>query len=103
MASDLPARERLEPLDAPACRPGCCEWCGKSVGRRRRYCDSACRIAYNNLLGRQGKAVMQALKVWRKNRGRKGTPGACMFAEITKRVDQAIAEDQQRHEGFDDA
>lgn len=90
-------RDRLEPMEAPSTCPGRCEWCGENV-IGRRYCSAPCRVSYNNNQARQGKAVMQALKVWRQNRGRKGTPGAGMLNEICARVDLFNREDRDRRD-----
>jgi len=43
---------------------------------------------------------MQMLKLWRKHRGRKGTPGEGMIGDIATRVDQILAEDRERKEEF---
>ena len=53
-------------------------------------------MAYNNLLARQGKAVMQMLKVWRKHRGAKGSPGEGMIGQVASRVDAMLEEDRER-------
>jgi hypothetical protein len=77
-------------------KPGACDWCGSKTPRGRIYCNPDCRKRYNNLLGAQGKAVMQMLKQWRHHRGRKGTPGEGMIGEIAHRVDQINREDKER-------
>ena len=67
-----------EPMEAKASMPlqrGSCDFCGRTTAEDRTYCGKECRVAYNNLLARQGKSVMQMLKVWRKHRGARGTPG----------------------------
>jgi len=89
-------RERLEPMSPMPLQPGRCDWCGDKTKRGKSYCNPQCRQAYNNLLARQGKAVMQMLKVWRKYRGRKGTPGQGMIGEIAHRVDGLLSEDRER-------
>jgi len=53
-------------------------------------------VAYNNILGRQGKAVIQALKIWRKHRGGKGTPGEDKLTAVAARVDAMLVEDRDR-------
>jgi predicted nucleic acid-binding Zn ribbon protein len=75
---------------------GSCDFCGRSTVKGRTYCGKECRVAYNNLLARQGKTVMQMLKVWRKHRGAKGTPGEGMIGEIATRVDAILEEDRER-------
>lgn len=75
---------------------GSCDFCGRSTVGGRTYCGKECRVAYNNLLARQGKTVMQMLKLWRKHRGAKGTPGEGMIGEIATRVDAILAEDRER-------
>lgn len=75
---------------------GSCDFCGRPTVKGRTYCGKECRVAYNNLLARQGKTVMQMLKVWRKHRGAKGTPGEGMIGEIATRVDAILEEDRER-------
>lgn len=77
---------------------GHCDWCGAKVKPGKTYCNDACRTAYNNLIARQGKRVMQRLKLWRKYRGRKGTRGAGVIGEIATIVDETLEEDRKRHE-----
>ncbi len=75
---------------------GACDWCGAKVPKGRSYCDRKCYQNYNNLLAKQGKAVMQMLKHWRLHRGRKGTPGEGMIGEVASRVDAMLGEDRDR-------
>jgi len=75
---------------------GSCDFCGRATAKGRTYCGKECRVAYNNLLARQGKSVMQMLKIWRKHRGSKGTRGEGMIGEIANRVDAIMAEDRER-------
>jgi predicted nucleic acid-binding Zn ribbon protein len=77
-------------------QPGFCDFCGHTAPVGKSYCDSKCRVAYNNLLARQGKVVMQMLKIWRRHRGAKGSPGAAMIGQIAARVDLALKEDRER-------
>lgn len=89
-------RDRLEPMERLPLMRGLCNWCGKRCPRGRSYCAPACRVAYNNLLTRQGKPLVQALKVWRMCRGRAGTRGAGLLTLVSARVDILIAEDRAR-------
>jgi hypothetical protein len=93
-------RERLEPIDPTPLDRGCCDWCGSRVQRGKIYCGADCRVAYNNLTTRQGKAVVQMLKVWRKHRGAKGTPGEGQMTKIAARVDLMLEEDRKRKSEF---
>lgn len=90
------SRERLERKDLPALIRGECDHCGNPAKPRSRYCSSECAVAYGNLMARQGKSVMHMLKIWRKNRGAKGTPGEGMIGEITSRLDLILEEDRER-------
>ena len=45
---------------------------------------------------RWGKSVMQMLKVWRKHRGARGSPGEGMISQVASRVDQMLVEDRER-------
>lgn len=89
-------RDRLEQNERMPLQSGLCDWCGNSVERGRSYCGTECRQKYNNLLARQGKSVMQMLKLWRKHRGAKGTPGEGMISQIAARVDAILEEDRER-------
>ena len=89
-------RTPLEPKDALPITPGLCDWCGGPIGKGICYCSAECRSSYRNLLARQGKSVMQLLKVWRINRGAKGSRGEGLIGEITNRLDQINAEDRER-------
>ena len=93
----VPSADRMEPLEPKAITPGLCDWCGAKVKRGRIYCGPPCRVAYNNLLGRQGKVVMQLLKHWRKHRGAKDTPGEGKIGDVARRVDTMLNEDRARH------
>lgn len=95
-SATAPDRDRLEPAGLASLRRGCCDWCGNRCPRGRAYCGPACRVAYNNLLSRQGKALVQALKLWRVTRGRKGSRGAGKLTLISARVDLLLAEDRAR-------
>lgn len=86
----------LEPKMTTPLQPGSCDFCGASVPKGRTYCSKECRVAYGNLLARQGKAVMQMLKIWRKHRGAKGTPGEGMIGQVASRVDAMLEEDRDR-------
>lgn len=86
----------LEPLGLGSLQRGRCDWCGGKCSRGRSYCSPACRVAYNNLLTRQGKALVQSLKLWRLHRGRAGTRGAGKLTLVSARVDQLLAEDRAR-------
>ena len=91
-------RDRVEPIPSSPLRRGFCDWCGGRCRRGRTYCSSRCQVQYNNLLTRQGKALVQSLKLWRLHRGRKGTPGAGMMTRVSARVDALLAEDRRRWE-----
>lgn len=93
---------RLEPSELPPVKPGRCQWCGARTPRdvrnnRMKYCRGTdCRQKYNNLCAKQGKPLMDMLKLWRKHRGAKGTPGQGVLTEVTTRLDRMIADDRER-------
>ncbi len=89
-------RHHMEPREATLLQRGLCDWCGGACPKTRAYCSAECRVAYNNLLARQGKAIMQQLKIWRKYRGGKGTPGEGMIGAVASRVDAMLEEDRAR-------
>jgi len=90
------SRAPMEPKATMPLTRGSCDFCGQATAEGCTYCGKECRVAYNNLLARQGKSVMQMLKLWRKHRGAKGTPGEGMIGEIATRVDAILAEDRER-------
>jgi len=90
------SRAPMEPKATMPLTRGSCDFCGQATAEGRTYCGKECRVSYNNLLARQGKSVMQMLKLWRKHRGAKGTPGEGMIGEIAARVDAILAEDRER-------
>jgi len=83
-------------MDPEPVQRGACDHCGAKTKRGRSYCGPTCRVAYNAILARQGKAVIQALKIWRKHRGGKGTPGEGKLTAVAARVDAMLAEDRDR-------
>lgn len=87
---------RMEPKQSMPLVRGSCDFCGADAAPGSAYCGKECRVKYNNLLARQGKTVMQMLKVWRKYRGRKGTPAEGIIGEIATRVDAILEEDRNR-------
>jgi len=90
------SRAPMEPKQPTPLQRGLCDWCGNATPQGRAYCGKECRVAYNNLLARQGKAVMQMLKVWRKHRGAKGSRGEGMIGQVASRVDAMLEEDRER-------
>lgn len=89
-------RGRMEPIPSSPLRRGFCDWCGRKCPRGRTYCSSSCQQQYNNLLTRQGKALVQSLKIWRFHRGRRGTAGEGMMTRVSARVDALLVEDRAR-------
>jgi hypothetical protein len=89
-------RFRVEPMPPMPLKKGKCDWCGCDTKAGASYCNKDCRVAYNNLLARQGKTIVQMLKVWRLHRGGKGTPGEGMIGQIAARVDRMLEEDRDR-------
>lgn len=90
------SRAPMEPKATMPLQRVSCDFCGRTTAEDRTYCGKECHVAYNNLLARQGKAVMQMLKHWRMHRGRNGTPGEGMIGEVASRVDAMLTEDQAR-------
>lgn len=86
----------MEPMEPEALHRGRCDWCGAPVSRGRIYCSPQHRASYRNLLAAQGKSVMQLLKLWRKHRGAKGTPGEGKITAVAARVDEMLQHDRAR-------
>ena len=87
-----------DPLELPALRPGHCNACGKPTrrdvrGNRMKFCDSDCRTAYWRRARMRGGQIYPMLELWRRYRGRKGTPGEHMLSEIARLVDEHLAAD----------
>jgi hypothetical protein len=96
----VPKRDRTERRAPMPLVRGLCDWCGEPTPKGRAYCSKICRVSYDNLLARQGKAIMQLLKLWRKHRGGKGTPGQGKLTEVAERVDACLSEDRHRIASF---
>lgn len=88
--------ERLERLPPMPIEEGRCNECGTATPPDLVYCNTECGQRYNNRLAQQGKSVMQLLKVWRKHRGAKGTPGEGKMTDIAARVDIILNNDRRR-------
>lgn len=71
----------------PALVPGHCDQCGKAVSVRRRFCSEVCRKAWWKKARNRGAQIYQLALIWRRHRGRKGTPGAGMITRIAALID----------------
>lgn len=78
--------------------PGTCEWCGKDCEVEDACCSLSCEAQLARLEAVQGTKVIRILKRWRKNRGRKGTPGEGAMTEATVLVDRFLKNDRRRRE-----
>lgn len=78
--------------------PGTCEWCGKDCEVEDACCSLSCEAQLARLEAVQGTKVIRILKRWRKNRGRKGTPGEGAMTEATALVDRFLKNDRRRRE-----
>lgn len=76
--------------------PGKCEWCGKPCDQHMIACSVACeaRVAFREK--NEGRAMIRALKLWRKHRGRKGTPGEGAMGQTAALIDAMLKADRQR-------
>jgi hypothetical protein len=88
---------RREPIEISAPYRGCCSWCGAPRPAARKYCSAECKKLYANRLLADGKAIAELMKVHRLERGRKGTRAEGLLTIIHRRVDEAIANDRERH------
>lgn len=78
--------------------PGTCEWCGKDCEVEDACCSLSCEAQLARLEAVQGTKIIRILKRWRKNRGRKGTPGEGAMTEATALVDRFLKNDRRRRE-----
>lgn len=89
-------RERLERIDLPPVEARRCNYCGAQVPRGSKYCGQPCSSAYDSLKARQGKSVIDMLKIWRRYRGAKNSPAAGMLNKLAARTDEILREDRDR-------
>ncbi len=78
--------------------PGTCEWCGRPCEMEDVACSLTCEALMNRLEASQGQMVVRAMKLWRKNRGRKGTDGEGLIGDISAMVDRFMRNDRLRRE-----
>lgn len=83
-------------LNLTPVHPGTCEWCGKLCELEDSACSLACEAKVNQLDAVQGRAVLRALKLWRKHRGRKGTPGEGKMTDVANMIDGFLKNDRKR-------
>jgi predicted nucleic acid-binding Zn ribbon protein len=86
--------ERLQPF-----KSGRCDECGSRVPKARRayyarFCSNPCRDTYNRKARRRGARLYHLLMIWRRHRGRAGSPGAGMFSRVTQMLDAWHREDR---------
>jgi hypothetical protein len=85
-------------LDTKPITPGTCEWCGKDCELEDSACSLSCEAQLRRLEGTQGRMVLRSLKLWRKHRGRKDTPGQGSMTEVAALVDRFLKDDRLRRE-----
>jgi len=85
-------------LDTKPITPGTCEWCGKDCELEDAACSLSCEAQLLRLEAVQGRIVLRTLKLWRKHRGRKDTPGQGAMTEIAALVDRFLRTDRLRRE-----
>ncbi len=89
---------RTSMLDTKPITPGTCEWCGKDCELEDSACSLSCEAQMVRLEAVQGRMVLRTLKVWRKHRGRKDTPGQGAMTEVAAMVDGFLRTDRLRRE-----
>jgi hypothetical protein len=85
-------------LDTKPITPGTCEWCGKDCELEDAACSLSCEAQLLRLEATQGRIVLRTLKLWRKHRGRKDTPGQGAMTEVAAVVDRFLKADRLRRE-----
>lgn len=78
--------------------PGTCEWCGKDCEVRDVACSLSCEALLARLEAVQGQRVLRMLKLWRKHRGAKDTPGQGTLTEVASAIDGFLRTDRLRRE-----
>ena len=89
---------RTSMLDTKPITPGTCEWCGKDCELEDAACSLSCEAQLLRLEATQGRIVLRTLKLWRKHRGRKDTPGQGAMTEVAAVVDRFLKADRLRRE-----
>jgi len=97
------AEQALTPAPAAKRAPRLCPECGKEVqapakgpGQHKKFCDTACRVAFANREKAQGAVLVSIAKVWRRKRG-SGDLAKAAFAEMNSILD--LLNEQDRKEG----
>lgn len=85
-------------LNTEPLTPGICEWCGVDTDPVNAYCGLSCEAQGTRLEAVQGRMVVRAMKLWRRHRGAKDTPGAEGFAKVCELVDRFNKADRLRRE-----
>jgi len=78
--------------------PGTCEWCGLDCHPESATCSLSCEAQLRRLEAEQGRMVVRELKLWRKHRGRKDTPGQGAISKAAALVDTFLKNDRIRRE-----
>lgn len=76
--------------------PGSCEWCGAPCLPEDTCCSVACEARLMKHEKDTARSVLRTLKLWRKHRGRKGTPGEGALTKLAAEVDALLQEDRRR-------
>ena len=76
--------------------PGTCEWCGAPCNDEDTACGVTCEAKLLRHERLQGRDALRLLKLWRRYRGRKGTPGEGMLSAVASAVDIILREDRMR-------
>lgn len=100
------SRHRIDRGDVerlPALRPGFCDECetritGTAKARHARFCSARCREAWWRKARLRGAQLYQHAVLWRRYRGRKGTPGAGRMGIISRLVDAWISADRRNED-----
>lgn len=82
----------------PPLYPGCCEWCGVDVLPDRNTCGPRCEAALQVAEKTVARRALAELKLWRRHRGRKGTPGEGAMTRLAALTDAHLAESRARRD-----
>ena len=88
--------KRRQPLKLPVMVEGECDWCGGHIEGERKYCSTSCKVSYNNLQAKQGKTVVQAVKLLGVRPNGTSPSRADMLQTIIDRACEFNREDRER-------
>lgn len=75
--------------------PGRCEVCDKPCELEDAACSIQCEAVLARREREQGKEIVRIAKLWRRHRGRKGTPGEGALPKLAAMIDAMLTADRK--------